>query len=174
MISLSFMRHANSDSNCFNGGDIARPISINGQKNTRIISKYLEKKKIKFDLIFCSPSQRTKETLNCMLENNQFEKIKIIEDFDIYNGCEENFLFKLSNIKNFKNILVITHEPQIESFVNYFLNENQNNKKFYSFKFVPSSLITIEFKTKSWKSMSSSNALFKRFINPNILIKEKK
>lgn len=173
MLSLSFMRHANTDLAYCNVDDITRPITRNGQKKTRIVCKHLKTIQIKFDLIFCSPSLRTKETLKCMLENNQWKKAKIIEDFDIYNGSEENFLLKLSNTEDFKNLLVITHEPQIESFVNYFLAENQNNEKFTNYNFVPSSLITIEFKSKSWKSISSSNAIFKRFIDPNTLIKKK-
>ena len=37
-------------------------------------------------------------------------------------GSLENYLLKLSNIKEFKNILIITHEPNIHWFIDFFNN----------------------------------------------------
>lgn len=170
MLYLSFMRHAKADCTNYDGNDFNRPISEKGRKKTEIISEHLSEKKIIFDLIFCSPSLRTKQTLECLIKNNKLKKTKILEDYDLYDGNEDSFLLKLYNLKKYKNLLIISHEPQIESFTNYFLSKADNKEKSLDFVFVTSSIITIEFKSDLWKNISSFNAKLKTFIDPNTLI----
>lgn len=167
MITLSFMRHANSNWNEYDAIDFNRPISKKGIKKTKIISKYLEILKIKFDLIFCSPSKRTKQTLKYLLDRSSFNNVEVIEDKLLYDGNEENFLFKISKVKNYKNILVITHEPQILFFANYFLGHKENNSDIINIKFVTSSILILEFEVNKWSDISDLNASLKHFIDPN-------
>ena len=91
-----------------------------GIKKTKLVSKYLEKNKINFDLVYYSPSIRTLQTLNCLLRNHSFGRPKIVEDYNIYKGSGEQFLVKLSKLENFTNVLVTSHESQISFFVDFF------------------------------------------------------
>jgi phosphohistidine phosphatase len=164
------MRHAKSDSSGPNVNDIIRSISKKGIKETKVVSKYLKNKKNKFDSIFCSPSLRTKQTLSCFLEHTLHKNVEIVEDQNIYEGSEENFLLRISKIKKYKNVLVITHEPQISFFVDYFLSDTKCFKKVSNLRFVTSSITTIGFDIKSWKNISNLNAKFIKFIDPNVLL----
>ena len=84
----------------------------------------------------------------------------------------ENYLLKLSNVKNhYKNILIITHEPNIYWLVDYF--NNQNDKKYQDFlkrKFVSSSVLKLFFNLDSWSDISGTTCNFDFFLDPNYLI----
>ena len=72
MKSLSFMRHAESDPNY-----IQVMISIDQQKirfkNDKICAVHLKKNNIRYDVLFCSPALRTKQTSSYFLSANEFE-----------------------------------------------------------------------------------------------------
>ena len=165
MMYLNFMRHAKSDLND-DVDDFFRPITTEGVETTKKISNFLKKNSIYFDLIFCSPAVRTRQTLDCLIENLKTEQSKIINDYNLYEGNEDNFLLRISNIRRSKNVLVITHEPQILYFINYFLEHTENN----NFDFVNSSLITLEFNISEWNELSNLNVKLKKFLDPNKLI----
>ena len=173
MIYLNLMRHAKTDLNNYNGDDFERPICKKGILKTDAVKRYLESKKVSFDLYFCSPAVRTKQTLQCLLKNKSIENKKIIEDYNLYDGNKDNFLLKLSKIKNCKNILVLTHEPQISYFLNFFLSESNCSKKLRELHPVTSSLISIKFDSEEWDSISKHNAELFKFIDPNKLLKQK-
>ena len=174
MIYLNLMRHAKTDLNNYDGNDFERPICKKGILKTDAVKKYLEAKKISFDLYFCSPSVRTKQTLQCLLKNKSIKNKNIIEDYNLYDGNKENFLLKLSKIKNCKNILVLTHEPQISYFVNFFLSESDCSKKLRGLNPATSSIISIKFDSEEWDSISNLNAELSQFIDPDKLLTQKK
>ena len=68
MLNLSLIRHANADLDNFMNDDMTRPISLQGINKTKKICEFLKRKKISFDEVFCSPSKRTKETLNIIVK----------------------------------------------------------------------------------------------------------
>ena len=108
--------------------------------------------------------------MSCFLEHSLHKNVEIVEDQNIYEGSEENFLLRISKIKKYKNVLVITHEPQISFFVDYFLSDTKCFKKVSNLRFVTSSITTIGFDIKSWKNISNLNAKFIKFIDPNVLL----
>ena len=89
MLELSFLRHANSDWNNFDGNDFNRHISEKGVKETKKVGRFLERKEIIFDEILCSPLVRTKETLKIIkyfFKNKP--KIRFIDDLFHTSGKE--------------------------------------------------------------------------------------
>ena len=107
MMYLNFMRHAKSDLND-DVDDFSRPITTEVLKLRKKFLIFLKKNSIYFDLIFCSPAVRTRQTLDCLIENLKTEQSKIINDYNLYEGNEDNFLLRISNIRRSKNVLVIT------------------------------------------------------------------
>ena len=83
MIYLNLMRHAKTDLNNYNGDDFERPICKKGISETDAVKKYLEPKKISFDLYFCSPSVRTKQTLQCLFSSSPNMLYKLYRLSDI-------------------------------------------------------------------------------------------
>ena len=66
MLKLFIMRHADSHVHGYGGDDFGREISKKGILKTNLVVKELLKQKVYFDIIFTSPSKRTKQTLQIL------------------------------------------------------------------------------------------------------------
>ena len=169
MKSLSFMRHAESDYNYIDDSDFDRPIKKSGLKMTKICAEYLKKNNIRYDLLFCSPALRTKQTSSHFLSFMNLKTIKVIYDYNLYEGCSENFLLRLSNLKEYQDILVITHEPQILFFKDFFLSKTDFWPKIKHLEIATSSVFSIYFNIKMWNEINESNVQSYKFLNPKLL-----
>ena len=165
------MRHANTDWNDYDGNDYGRVISTEGKKDTTIVLKDLIKKKVYFDIVHTSPSTRTMQTLEIFKQKLKLKKTQIYEDYNLYEGSLENYLLKLSKVaKKHRNILVITHEPNILWLIDYFNNQKHKNyQKFLEKNFITSSILKLCFDVSSWEDISGVNCSFDFFLNPNDL-----
>ena len=99
------MRHAESDYNYIDDSDFDRPIKKSGLKMIKNCAEHLKKKNIRYELLFCSPALRTKQTSNYFLSIMNFKTIKVISDYNLYAGNSENFLLRVSNLKKYQDIL---------------------------------------------------------------------
>ena len=169
MRSLSFMRHAESDLNYLDGSDFDRPIKKSGLKMTKICAEHLKKNNIRYDLLFCSPALRTKQTSSYFLSVMNLKTIEVIYDYNLYGGCSENFLLRVRNLKKYQDILVITHEPQILFFKDFFLSKTDFWFKVNDLEITTSSVFSINFDINMWNEINESNAQSYKFINPTLL-----
>ncbi len=85
MKKLILIRHAKSDWDNANLTDFERPLSHRWEKEVKIVWKVLKKLELKTDLILCSSSTRTRDTLEWIWEeidanNKKIEYIKWIYD----------------------------------------------------------------------------------------------
>lgn len=168
MKKLFIMRHAKSEWKDHIGRDFDRTITPEGILETESVSNEFTKNKLTFDLIYLSPSNRTKQTLNVLNNFIKKKKIKVIEDMNLYDGCLESFLLKLKYINNeLNNILIITHEPMIVDLVGFFIKEidlapeNTFPKQYFN-----SSVICLNFQVESWENISNINCSFYKYIKP--------
>ena len=126
---LIFIRHAyapgSGDPNNFNLNDCStqRNLSNEGGKQAKYIGKFFKKNKIKIDKILSSEWCRCKETAKIAFKNfstnsflNSFyssnfakNKDKQIKEFNTY----------IKNLKNKKNLILVTHFVLISEVLNY-------------------------------------------------------
>ncbi len=163
------MRHAESDPNYLDESDFDRPTKKSGLKMTQICAEHLKKNNIRYDLLFCSPALRTKQTSSYFLSVMNLKTIKVIYDYNLYEGCSENFLLRVSNLKRYKDILVVTHEPQILFFKDFFLSNTVFWPKIQNLEIATSSVLTIHFNIKMWNKINESNVQSYKFLNPKLL-----
>ena len=67
MKNIYFLRHAKSSWDDYALKDFDRPLSTRGIQDADLMGNYFRSKKIKLDIIFSSPSKRTRETLEHFL-----------------------------------------------------------------------------------------------------------
>ena len=163
------MRHAESDNYYFDGNDFDRPTKKSGLKMTKICAEHFKKNNIRYDLLFCSPALRTKQTSSYFLSVMNLKTIKVIYDYNLYEGCSENFLLRVSNLKKYQNILVVTHEPQILFFKDFFLSKTDFWPKTKDLRIVASSVFSINFDINMWNEINESNVQSYKFLNPKLL-----
>ena len=163
------MRHAESYPNYLDESDFDRPTKKSGLKMTQICAEHLKKNEIRYDLLFCSPALRTKQTSSYFLSVMNLKTIKVIYDYNLYEGCSENFLLRVGNLKEYQDILVITHEPQILFFKDFFLSETDFWPKTKHLEIATSSVFSINFDINMWKEIAESNVQSYKFLNPKLL-----
>ena len=168
MKSLSFMRHAESDHYYFDGNDFDRPTKKSGLKMTKICAEHFKKNNIRYDLLFCSPALRTKQTSNYFLSVMNLKTIKVIYDYNLYEGCSENFLLRVSNLKKYQNILVVTHEPQILFFKDFFYLKLIFGQKLKIWE-LQHLQFSINFDIHMWNEINESNVQSYTFLDPKLL-----
>ena len=169
MKSLSFMRHAESESNYIDDSDFERPTKKSGLKMTQICAEHLKKNNIRYDLLFCSPALRTKQTSSYFLSVMNLKTIKVIYDYNLYEGSSENFLLRVSNLKKYQDILVVTHEPQILFFKDFFLCKTNFWPNIKDLEIGTSSVFSINFDINMWNEINESNVQSYEFLNPILL-----
>ena len=171
MLNLSLIRHAKSDWSNYDGDDMARPISAKGVKKTKKILKFLKeiKKNIPFNEVLCSPSRRTKETIDLLLKNiSNKPKIFFLEDLYYSSGVD---IFRTVAMHAKKNkVLVVSHEPLLsDSIANFFFGSQ--NKYFLKAKeeYTTSAFFNVSFKCSDWDKIRKSNSNINFYINPKDL-----
>ena len=163
------MRHAESDPNYLDESDFDRPTKKSGLTMTKICAEYLKKNNISYDLLFCSPTLRTKQTSSYFLTAMNLKTIKVVYDYNLYEGSSENFLLRVSNLKKNKDVLVVTHEPQILFFIDFFLSKTDFWPKIKDLQIVTSSVFSINFDINMWNEINESNVQSYKFLNPTLL-----
>ena len=150
---------------------MARPISAKGVKKTKKILKFLEgkKKKILFKEIFCSPSRRTKETLDLLLENiSNKPKINFLENLYYSSGVDIFRTVKLHASKN--KVLVVSHEPLLsDSIVNFFIGSQNKNYLKAKEDYTTSAFFNVSFSCSDWDKIRKSNSRINFYIKPKDL-----
>jgi phosphohistidine phosphatase len=140
------MRHAKAEKlKNYEAGDIERNLEKSGIKDAAIMGKFLKEKNFIPDLIICSPSTRTRQTLEIALEKIN-HNIKIAFDEKIYENDDVKILKLISGTENKTNtLMIIGHNPAIEE-----IASNLTGNKFPIDKFSTSGIAVIEFQIDEW------------------------
>ena len=89
-------------------------------------------------------------------------------DITLYDIDFKKFLYKLTKLENYKNILLITHEPNIYSTIEFFFpGSHEDNNKTSILKFPTSSLTKITFDTTYLADILNCKVSYNFSINPD-------
>ena len=169
MLNLSLIRHAKSDWNHGIHDDMSRPISLKGINRTKKICELLKEKKMVFDEVFCSPSKRTKETLDIIVKNlpcqpsiHYLENLYHTSSFDIF----DTVMLKAKK----KRVLIVSHQPLLSNSIENFFSDSQNKHYLNAITSYPTSaLFNVSFRCEEWYQIFKSNSVLNFFIKPSEL-----
>lgn len=113
MKTLLLLRHAKSSHKDETLSDIDRPLNKRGTGDAQLIGGVLRRKKIKPDLIVCSPSERTRQTLNLMLEPARL-KVEVKFDDRVYEASAGVLFAVLKQVTDSNTVMLIGHNPGLE------------------------------------------------------------
>ena len=171
MLHLSLIRHAKSDLTSFDGDDMSRPISSEGIKKTEKILKFLEKKEeeILFEEIFCSPSRRTKETLELFLDKLTSDS-KVCYFEELYHSSGINIFDTVMLRAEKKRVLVLSHEPLLSTSIENFFSGSSNKHYLNAIEdYTTSAFFNVSFKCKEWCEIEKSISKINFYIKPEEL-----
>jgi len=164
MKNLFLLRHAKSGWEDPQIADFYRPLSKRGVSNALLLSNYILKNGITFDLVLSSPSERTQAILDLALaERSNLLNIRL--DQSIYCG-EATTLLNLIKLQDDsqENILLIGHNPGLQMLAESLIHQRVERLGTCSF------LKLSNF--DSWKDLDSNILDLKFFITPKDLIND--
>jgi len=165
---LILLRHAKSSWEHEHLDDFDRPLADKGIKACKTIRDYIENKKLFPDLIICSSSDRTKETISLIFKNN-LNKLKIIYSGELYLSNVNKIINIISRTNDkIKRLMIVGHNPEMELLV-----EKITGKEFPYEKFNTAGLAILELNIKSWAEIKSKTGKLSLFITPKLIRKEK-
>jgi phosphohistidine phosphatase len=111
MSELYLMRHAKAVPQAENMRDTDRPLEERGRVGARAVAKWLKRQKIAPDLVLCSPSARTRETLDLIAES--FPRApEIAYEPGLYLASAERLLERIRDIPDsVEHVLILGHNP---------------------------------------------------------------
>ena len=163
------MRHAKSSWDFPNLNDHDRPLNKRGVNSAKLICEFFIKKKIKFDLVYCSSSKRTMQTLNILSEKINFKNI--IQKKALYHVNADEIIYILKQTgNNYKTLLLINHEPSMSKLISQIcLNEKSDQMQNLKRKFPTAAVAEVNFNFNDWEKLAKVKGKLISFIKPKDL-----
>ncbi len=159
MKTISFVRHAKASSDAKYKRDFDREINERGIEKTNFLTQIIKLKQIKPELIICSPSIRTTQTAQLIIQTLNWTKTQIIYDELLYSGNYQNYLNAIYSIDDqINSVMIIGHNPSISEAAFELYNKAEIMKT--------SQICHFEIETKKWSEISKSQIKSWFTINP--------
>ncbi|MDA9660030.1 histidine phosphatase family protein [Pseudomonadota bacterium] len=161
MKNLFLLRHAKSSWDNAALADFDRPLSKRGISNAIQLSEYIQKNSILFDLVLCSPSERTQSTLDLAL--NSLDPIPTTTLKESIYHASASSLSRLIEEQDdeINNLLIIGHNPGL-----HILTETLTNESIVKFPTCAFAKIT---NFNHWKDVDAGILTLESLITPKEL-----
>jgi len=162
---LFLLRHAKSSWDEPGLADHDRPLAGRGKRASKVMAKHLRDERIVPDLILCSPSLRTRETLE-RVGVAQGSEVRI-ED-EIYGASEDNLLEVLRRVPDdVDSVMLIGHNPSLQALAVSLAGEGSEIPRMRE-KFPTAALATLDF-DGGWRELAPGVAEVASFVRPKEL-----
>ena len=105
--------------------DSKRPLTAEGEKEIFIKTVEMQRRGLKFDLIFSSPYVRAKQTATIVAVTHHIKSSRIIYTKNLLPNANFRDLCKEINAHSkLKNFLLVGHEPHLSQLISYLLTGN--------------------------------------------------
>ena len=111
MRTLLLLRHAKSSWADPSLADADRPLAPRGERAARAIGRYLYEKRVRPELVLCSPSLRTRRTFEA-IEPSLGRDVLIEYEQELYGASADELLARLREVPGSTgSVLVLGHNP---------------------------------------------------------------
>ena len=115
MRELILLRHAHSEPAVSGQADLDRPLSPVGLAEAEAAGKWLKENNLLPDCVLCSPSRRTRETLEAVMTAIGYVE-KRLED-RIYEATPGTLAALVDERRDLDRVLIVGHNPGLEQLV---------------------------------------------------------
>jgi phosphohistidine phosphatase len=161
------LRHAKSSWDDPNVGDHDRPLAGRGRKAGAAIARHLADQGQRPDLVLCSPSRRTRETLD-LLQPVLGDVATRIED-GLYGASAAEMLALLKELPDdVGRVLVVGHNPGIQQ-LTLSLARPADGQAAVASKFPTGALASIALDVDRWSDLEPETGELEGFVRPRDL-----
>jgi len=174
MLTLALLRHAKSSWNDGGLADYDRPLAKRGQKAAPEIGAELAFLGMRPELVLCSGSVRTRDTLDLVLAKLGGASPEVVYDDAIYMATPATLLSILRKIPNGtsppRSVMVVGHNPGLEELAALLVGAGgDEDRNRMSAKFPAGAVAVICFDAASWASIGLGTGSLEHFITPKRL-----
>ena len=156
------MRHAQSAEKQGTQLDIERELTPAGMKESAAIGHFLKKNNYEVDLMVSSEAKRAQSTA-ALIHGILNIKSDFIVHEELYEASVRNLLEVIGNLDNeFKNILLIGHNPYISYFAEYLTKAEIGSMD-------TGGLVSISFDISNWYEVSEGSGSLDNYVCPSDL-----
>ena len=170
MRKLTLLRHAKSSWADPANADIDRPLTSRGRRDALKIGAFIAEKKLFPDLILCSPSHRTRETL-AQIKPFLPDGVEIEIERAIYSAGQGGGLvahLKSAGIED-EHVMIVGHNPTMQQLALDLAKPSPDNSYSLIEKKYPTGALThIEFDITDWRELKGRGRLV-HFVTPKML-----
>lgn len=160
---LFTLRHGDAIPGDENNIDKQRPLSEKGEKELKRLRKQEIDLFQRIDLILCSSSVRTRQTLDCIMKGLS-DRVTICYIDNLYNSSVDKIIQEISLIDNkFNAVMIIGHNPELTTLMNK-VCEYQGLLMDKSM--TTGSISEFVLKGESWLDVKISELKFMRLLTP--------
>jgi phosphohistidine phosphatase len=164
---LFLLRHAKSSWDESGLADHERPLAKRGRQASKVIAEHLREEKIRPELVLCSPSARTRQTLERIGLGDDAE-VRIVDE--LYGASAGDLLEVLYGVADdVGSVMVIGHNPGIEDLALQLAGSGEELERMRE-KFPTAALATLEF-DGAWGELAPGGAELVAFVKPKELAK---
>lgn len=169
MLTLSLFRHAKSSWADPSLEDFDRPLAPRGQKAAPAMAAFMKGISLRPDLVLCSPSQRTRETL--ALVAGEIGDPKVTYPEDLYLAEPETLLASVQATKaGIRHLMLVGHNPGLQDFAASLLGSGDAaDRRAIAAKLPTAALVVMTFAVKRWRDVAPATGRLEQFMTPKRL-----
>jgi phosphohistidine phosphatase len=170
MQTLILLRHAKSSWDHPGLDDFDRPLADRGLKAAPRMGDYLQSQSIKPDLIVCSSSVRTRQTLALITPQLDSQPKAIFED-DLYLATASNLLERIQALPaRAHTVILIGHNPGFHDVAQLLIKSGDHaDQAALATKFPTCAAAIITFPVKRWSEIAPHTGHLTTFMTPSRL-----
>jgi phosphohistidine phosphatase len=170
MLTLSLLRHAKSAWDDPKLRDIERPLNERGRDAAPRMGAFMAEKGLVPELILCSPSVRTRQTLDLVLPYLSPAPAVLFEDA-IYLGAPSVLLKRVRRVeKPVGHVMIVAHDPGLHHLAMEMSASGEPELlEALARKFPTAGLAVIEFETNAWSKVKPGAGRLVLFMTPKRL-----
>ena len=168
-LTLSLLRHAKAAREGAEGGDIDRSLTERGRRDARAVGAFIAKAKLAPDLVLCSSSARTLETLELVLAHFPTRpKISLLDT--LYLAGPPVMLKRLHSVpRKSAHVMIIGHNPGLQALALDLIADGPQDKIGDLGRKLPTSgLVVIEFTLQSWDEVVAGTGTLVEYVTPDV------
>jgi phosphohistidine phosphatase len=164
---LYLLRHAKSSWDDQTLADHDRPLASRGRRAAKVMAKHLERKGISPELVLCSPSTRTRQTLK-RLAPGLGKNADVQIEPEIYAAPARDLLEVLHKVPDeVESVMLIGHNPGIQDLALSLASAGSEIPRLRS-KFPTAALATLEL-NGTWRELAPGSAELVSLVKPKEL-----
>jgi phosphohistidine phosphatase len=168
MRTIFLLRHGKSSWSDSTIADTDRPLAPRGERAAKRIAKYLRRKKIRPALVLCSPSLRTRQTLEA-IQPSLGKKCTVELVPELYGASEQELLERLRALpEGLGSVLLIGHNPGLQDLALALASQGAELEHLRE-KFPTGALATLVVERDSWAALSPGDAELVDYVVPRQL-----